>query len=413
MAKAKVKQRKDSKGRVLLKGESQRSTDGMYIYTYVDPYGKRRYAYSSDLFRLREKEEQLIRDQMDGLDYYVGGTATINMAFDRYMNTKYNLRETTRSNYMYMFNKFVRDEFGDKLLSEVKYTDVKMFYYHLLNDKNIAINTLDTIQTILHPIFTMAVRDDIIRKNPTDGVMAEIKKNSGKNKGIRHALTLEQQKAFIDEVKYSPEYSHWYPLFVTLLGTGMRIGECIGIRWKDVDFKNRSISVNHAVTYYTRKGTACFGVSLPKTEAGVRNIPLIDPVYEALQNEYDRQKRDGFCTVELDGMTGFIFSNKLGSLHNPHCINSALRRVTESHNAREIVEVKREHREPVIIPKFSAHHLRHTFCSRLCEAELNVKIIQQIMGHKNVETTLDIYTEVSFERQQNALDELSKRINFI
>ena len=113
MAKAKVKQRKDSKGRVLLKGESQRSTDGMYIYTYVDPYGKRRYAYSSDLFRLREKEEQLIRDQMDGLDYYVGGTATINMAFDRYMNTKYNLRETTRSNYMYMFNKFVRDEFGD------------------------------------------------------------------------------------------------------------------------------------------------------------------------------------------------------------------------------------------------------------------------------------------------------------
>ena len=400
MAKAKVKQRKDSKGRVLLKGESQRSTDGMYIYTYVDPYGKRRYAYSSDLFRLREKEEQLIRDQMDGLDYYVGGTATINMAFDRYMNTKYNLRETTRSNYMYMFNKFVRDEFGDKLLSEVKYTDVKMFYYHLLNDKNIAINTLDTIQTILHPIFTMAVRDDIIRKNPTDGVMAEIKKNSGKNKGIRHALTLEQQKAFIDEVKYSPEYSHWYPLFVTLLGTGMRIGECIGIRWKDVDFKNR-------------KGTACFGVSLPKTEAGVRNIPLIDPVYEALQNEYDRQKRDGFCTVELDGMTGFIFSNKLGSLHNPHCINSALRRVTESHNAREIVEAKREHREPVIIPKFSAHHLRHTFCSRLCEAELNVKIIQQIMGHKNVETTLDIYTEVSFERQQNALDELSKRINFI
>ena len=56
---------------------------------------------------------------------------------------------------------------------------------------------------------------------------------------------------------------------------------------------------------------------MPKTEAGVRNIPLIDPVYEALQNEYDRQKRDGFCTVELDGMTGFIFSNKLGSLHNP------------------------------------------------------------------------------------------------
>ena len=125
---------------------------------------------------------------MDGLDTYVGGHATINMAFDRYMSTKYNLRETTRSNYIYMFNKFVRDEFGNKKIVDVKYTEVKFFYYHLINEKNIAINTLETIHTVLHPIFDMAVRDDIIRKNPTDGVMAEIKKNSGKNKGIRHAV---------------------------------------------------------------------------------------------------------------------------------------------------------------------------------------------------------------------------------
>lgn len=193
MAKAKVKQRKDSKGRVLQKGESQRKLDGMYIYTYVNPYGKRCYVYSKDLFTLREKEQELIKAQMDGLDYYVGGHATINMTFDRYMSTKHNLRETTRSNYLYMFNRFIREDFGNKFLTEVKYTDVKLFYYHLLNEKDIAINTLDTIHTVLHPIFDMAVRDDIINKNPTDGVLAEIKRNSGKNKGIRHALTIEQQ----------------------------------------------------------------------------------------------------------------------------------------------------------------------------------------------------------------------------
>lgn len=204
MAKAKVKQRKDNKGRVLQKGESQRKLDGMYIYTYVDPYGKRCYAYSKDLFTLREKEQDLMRAQMDGLDYYVGGHATINMAFDRYMSTKYNLRATTRSNYMYMYDRFVRDEFGNKFLADVKYTDVKLFYYHLINDKDIAVNTLETVHTVIHPIFDMAVRDDIIRKNPSDGVMAEIKKNSKKNKGIRHALTVEQQKAFIEAVKTFP-----------------------------------------------------------------------------------------------------------------------------------------------------------------------------------------------------------------
>ena len=76
MAKAKVKQRKDNKGSVLQKGESQRKLDGMYIYTYVDPYGKRCYVYSKDLFALREKEEKLVKAQLDGLDYYGGGHPT-------------------------------------------------------------------------------------------------------------------------------------------------------------------------------------------------------------------------------------------------------------------------------------------------------------------------------------------------
>lgn len=353
-----------------------------------------------------------MRAQMDGLDYYVGGKATINMVFDRYMSTKYNLRATTRSNYIYMYDRFVRNEFGNKLLTDVKYTDVKLFYYHLINEKDIAINTLDTIHTVLHPIFDMAVRDDIIRKNPSDGVMAEIKRNSGKNKGIRHALTVEQQKAFIEAVKYFPEYVHWYPLFATLLGTGMRIGECTGLTWKDVDFKHRCISVNHAATYYTRNGVAGFGISKPKTEAGIRQIPMMDTVHDALLNEYERQKKEGFCTYELDGFTGFVFSNKLDGLHNPHCVNLAIKRIYEAHNAKEIIDAKREHREPVIIPHFSCHVLRHTFCSRLCESDMNVKVIQEIMGHKNVETTLDIYTEVNFNKKQESLEELARKIDF-
>ena len=385
MTKAKVKQRKDSKGRVLQKGESQRKLDGMYIYTYVNPYGKRRYVYSKDLFTLREKEQELIKAQMDGLDYYVGGHATINMTFDRYMSTKYNLRETTRSNYLYMFNRFIRADFGNKFLTEVKYTDVKLFYYHLLNEKDIAINTLDTIHTVLHPIF---------------------------DKGIRHALTIEQQQAFMDTIRTFPEYYHWYPLFATLLGTGMRIGECTGLTWNDIDFKKRCISVNHAATYYTRNGVAGFAISRPKTEAGIRQIPMMDAVYNALKNEYDRQKKDGFCTYELDGVSGFIFSNKLGLLHNPHCVNLAIKRIYEAHNAREIIDAKREHREPVIIPHFSRHVLRHTFCSRLCESDMNVKVIQEIMGHKNVETTLDIYTEVNYNKKKDSLEELASKMQF-
>lgn len=408
------KSRKDDKGRVLQKGEYQRSCDGVYVYRYRDILGKWQSVYAGDLTELRVKEKQLMKDQLDGLDVYAAGNATLNMAFDRYISTKYNLRQSTRSNYTYMYDQFVRKDIGPRRIADIKYSDIKTFYYSLLNDKGLQINTLDTVHTVLHPTFAMAVRDDVIRKNPTDGVMAEIKKSGWKNKGIRHALTVEQQGAFMNAITAFPEFEHWLPLFTCLLGTGCRVGEVVGLRWSDIDLKERSISVNHSVSYYVRENRkSSFGVSLPKTEAGVRQIPMMDAVHDVLEKEYERQKRDGFCTYELEGLSGFIFSNRNGTLHNPHCINKAIERISETYNAKEVLDAKREHREPVIIPHFSCHHLRHTFCSRLCENETNIKVIQEVMGHANVETTLDIYTEVNFAKKKAAMEDLSKKINFL
>ena len=167
--------RKDSKGRVLWKGESQRKIVGMYIYQYTDSTGKRRVVYSNDLLELREKEKELVRNQLDGLESYCSGKTTLNYAFDRYISTKYDLKEHTRVNYKYMYNRFVRDTFGKRIINDIKYSDVKFFYCSLMNILGLQANTLDNIHTILHPTFQMAVRDNVIRNNPASGVMAEIK----------------------------------------------------------------------------------------------------------------------------------------------------------------------------------------------------------------------------------------------
>ena len=82
--------------------------------------------------------------------------------------------------------------------------------------------------------------------------MAEIKRKEGKNKGIRHALTVEQQRAFMNYTANSSVFYHRYPLFTVLLGTGCRIGKFIGLRWEDLDYENLLISINHSVTYYAR-----------------------------------------------------------------------------------------------------------------------------------------------------------------
>ena len=217
--------RKDLRGRVLRKGESQRRSDGRYVYTYTDPLGRRKYVYAQDLVALREKEAQLMKDQMDGLDIYVVGKATVNFVFDRYMSLKNNLKPTTKSNYLYMYDRFIRDTFGKRNIAEIKYSDVVQFYNHLTKKQELKINTLETIHTLLHPTFQLAVRDDIIRKNPTDGVMAELKKNLGMKTGVRHALTIPQQRAFMEYIATHPIYFHWWPIFTIFLGTGCRIGD--------------------------------------------------------------------------------------------------------------------------------------------------------------------------------------------
>lgn len=409
-----AKARKDNRGRALRKGESQRQSDMMYVYAYTDPFGKRRYTYSKDLGKLREKEKRLLKDQLDGLDVYAAGNADLNFVFDRYISTKTDLRRTTYTNYTYMYDHFVRETFGKKKIGEIKYSDVLYFYYHLINERNLRINTLETIHTVLHPTFQLAVRDDIIRNNPSDGVMAQIKKKQGKNHGVRHALTIEQQRAFMNYTASSPVFCHWTPLFTVLLGTGCRIGEVIGLRWQDVDFEKRLISINHSVTYYPRRTdtTRCeFAVSLPKTEAGIRTVPMMDAVYEAFQEEYKLQKENGFSSVTLDGMEGFIFTNRFGNLHNPQAINRTIKRIRENYNAEEILKAKKEKREPIIIPHFSCHHLRHTFCTRFCENETNIKVIQAVMGHANIETTMDIYAEVTDMKKTEAIEKLSHNLD--
>lgn len=405
--------RKDGKGRVLRKGEHYRKADGRYSYIYTDPLGKQRTIYANSLTTLRKKEESLIRDQMDGINVYVADNADVNFLFDRYISTKSELRSTTKSNYLYTWNHFIRDTFGKKKIKDVKYSDVLYFYTDLITNQNLQINTLENINTVLRPSFQLAVRDDIIRKNPVDGAYCEVKKRNGGSRKKKRALTVEQQRAFINYVAKNPFFYKWFPFFTFLLGTGCRIGEAIGVRWDDIDLENRVIDINHSLTYYSRSDDSfkCeFRVSEPKTEAGTRIIPMMQQVYDVLKDEYERQE-EGFCVENVDGMTNFVFTNRFGMPHNPAAVNRAIKRIVDAHNSEEEVKAKKEKRDPVMIPSFSCHIFRHTFASRFCENETNVKVIQEVMGHADVSTTMNIYADVNQDVTRASIEKLAKNMN--
>ena len=404
--------RKDPRGRTLKSGEVYRK-DGRYVYTYTNPLGQRKYIYANDLVSLRRKEQELLKAQLDGLDVYTAGNASINFVFDRYISLKQHLKDSTRSGYIYTYNHFVRKDFGKKKIADIKYSDVVQYYLYLLKDKNIALGTLDSIHCLLHPTFELAVRDDIIRKNPATGAMKEVNRKSGKNRGIRHTLTIEQQRAFMNYITNSPVYYHWWPLFTFLLGTGCRIGEAIALRWDDLDFENKMITINHSIANYksAEKNKCVSTLSTPKTEAGVRTIPMLDVVYDALKLEEEDQQENGFNETVIDGVSGFVFQNRFGNILNQQAVNSAIKRIVINYNNEEEITAAREKRNPLILPYFSCHILRHTFATRLCEQETNLKVIQSIMGHRNIETTMDIYAEATDKKKKESFENLSVKLD--
>lgn len=403
--------RKDPRGYVLRTGECYRA-DGRYSYGYTDRCGKRHTIYAKSLVDLRAREKDLQKKLLDGVDPFAAEKWTLNDMYDRYMSQKFNLKDTTKANYMYMYEHLVRDSLGKLKLASIKYTDVKRFYYELVTEKGIKPNTVETVHNTIHPALQLAVREEIIRINPSDGVMGELKRSRIWNKPKRHALTKPQQDVLMEYVTSNREYAGWVPIITVLIGTGMRIGECLGLRWCDVDFDKRVISVNHNLTDRPVPGeNYCERhIQTPKTEAGTRIIPMIDEVVEAFLTEYQIQKCLGFCTEEIDGYSGFIFSTSEGRVYNSACINNALHRIRNNYNKEETKLAKKEKRDPVLLPSFSAHVLRHTFCTRFCENETNLKVIQEIMGHADIQTTMDIYAEATEEKKLEVFSNLQGKI---
>lgn len=257
----------------------------------------------------------------------------------------------------------------------------------------------------IYQVLELGVEDDYIRYNPSDNALRELKKAYSNDSVKRKALTLKEQEIFENYLRNSDKYNNWYPIFTVMLWTGMRVGEITGLRWCDVDFEAELINVNHTLVYYSKgkKNGLVYAVNSPKTEAGKREIPMLPKVKEALLQEKRNQYELGIsCMAEVDGYTDFIFVNRFGGVQNQVTLNKALRRIIRDCNY-EILDKCKGKQEHVLLPKFSNHSLRHTFTTRMCEAGVNIKAMQEILGHADAETTMDIYAEATTDLKRSEL----------
>lgn len=398
-----AEKRLDKNRKVLRKGESQRA-DGTYDYRWTTRNGKRHSVYAKTLDELREKEEQIMKDKSDGIKVEAS-KVTIDDLFELWCDLKRGLKDNTFQTYKYMYTQFVSPNLGKRRVSTIKKSDIKRFYNLLADDRNLKISTIDRIHTILHQVLQIAVDDNYIRNNPSDNAIRELKQSHNFEVEKRKALTVDEQKLFLGYLQKNRQYNHWYPIFAVMIGTGLRVGEVTGLRWCDVDLHEKEISVNHTLVYYNHAVNGCyFNVNTPKTKASNRTVPMMDFVKQAFIQERKNQIMNGVsCQVTVDGYTDFVFVNRYGNVQHQGTLNKALRRIIRDCND-EILE--KGEKEPVLLPRFSCHNLRHTFTTRMIESGVNPKVVQDTLGHKDISTTLGIYADVTKEFKRDAIDEM-------
>lgn len=403
-----IERRKDNKGRVLKDGEYQRS-NGTYEYRWRDKKGKRHSIYSKTLNELREKEKEILKNVLDGIRQDEKNIC-INDFYNLWVKLKKGLRDRSFSNYQYMYTQYVQPNFGKTKLIDLKKTDIKAFYTSLAEEKHFKINTLNAIHTVLHQILEMAVEDGYLRNNPSNNTLTELKKVDEYKNPKRKALTKEEQETF---EKFLKTYAQgkWYGIFTFMLWTGARVGETVGLRWCDIDLEKNIISINHTlVCYYSKsKKEHILTIHKPKTEASIRTIPMLPNVKEALLLEKQHQQKNGIkCNNIIDGYTDFIFLNRSGEIHRYNTLNEILKRIVRNCNHQV---TKSEIETTTTIPKLSNHILRHTFATRMCEAGVNLKAMQEILGHVDIKTTMNIYTDATKDFKKTELAKITECFN--
>jgi len=360
-----------------------------YKYRWTDTNGIRHTVYADTLNELRRKEDQISKERIEGI---CRSGITVAEQVKMYLEVKANLKNSTFENYHYYEEHCIRNsDLGHMRVMDVRKTDVLRFYKYCSKELKYANGTIAILQKILHPAFQLAVDDNILRNNPTQGCL----KDYPVEKETKYALTQAEEQEFVKRLKDTP----YAPLLLMMIYMGLRISELLGIRWQDIDLKNRTISINHQLLYRKKDGKTRWYIEEGTKNGQNRTLELSQKAYECLKKQQEfwmKCKKD--ADYEVDGYKNFVFISKsTGRPVYPGNVRRMLNDIVAMNDKSEVQ-----------LPPISPHILRHSFCTRLVEAGLDPKAVQYFMGHRDLRTTMEIYTHVNKEQERASMEKLNE-----
>jgi len=270
-------------------------------------------------------------------------------------------------------NKGISDEIKDTLLHKVNSYQIQNMLNTLKNE-GASVRSVKAVYDLLNQVYKAAIEFHMIGENPMTNVKISRKEALKKQK----ALSIDARRDFIKAIE---GHSIYKPIIYTMIGMGLRIGETIALKWDDIDFKENTLCINKAAKstpVFNAKGEITgrnMEISGTKTACSIRTLPIPKAVREVLK-EWKKNYIQRFKASDVDNL---VFPNKDGQLRS----YSGFRRQFERFLKEKGLE------------KVTFHQFRHTFATMMLERGVNPRVVQEYLGHKDISTTLGIYTGIT------------------
>lgn len=349
----------------------------LYVGQFYDNNGKRMSVTSKDKKKCLTKLKAKLKAVDEGT-YVEKNKDTIGKLAQRYVEKQYKSNNVNTNTYitkkMYVDN-IQKSAIGNIQIQQITKNDIQDYLDTLTKYSN---SYIHKIWVLLKKVFEIAVKDEVIIKNPMNSVD---KPKSEQEPQEVLALTLDEQIRF---EKYFKESNEPYKnIFLLSLKTGMRCGEVLALKLEDIDYENGIIHVRRTVT---RNDLAQPVLGVITKNKKTRDIPMSDEVRTVLKEATSQM---------VINANHLLFTLPDGSIIRPSTINTVFKRICKKLGFNS---------------KYSMHCLRHSFATRCIEAGMSMPVVQKLLGHKDIETTINIYTTI-FDRYSN--DEFGKLAEYM
>lgn len=374
---------KDLKGKELGVGISQQS-DKLYVARFTDKFGIRK----TKRFKKLQECRQWIADAS-----YISKHSDIENASDILVDTWYEywisikkqtVRPNTVRNYSERYERNIKGIIGKKLLSEVKPIHCQKIFSDMA-EQGYKTTTIYQTRITLYNMLEFAKENDVILSNPCK---KSVKSDMGKPSEKKVALTIDEQRKFLMAAT-GQSYENQYKF---TLQTGLRTGELVGLKWDDIDFGKRTVTISRTMEYRYKVGE--WRVGPPKSKSGYRTIPLTDEAIRILKDQKEKNSKIKVINIEWGDQ---VFLSRKGEPVKNSTYDTALFKICDKAEIR----------------KFCMHILRHTFATRCIEAGMIPKTLQKILGHSNIGITMNLYVDATEEEKTKEMDLVAEALKVV